>query len=365
MNASTQPKVSVVLPTYNVEKYFRQCLDSLINQTLVDIEIIPVDDGSPDNCGAIMDEYAARDSRVKPIHKENGGYGSAVNLGFEAATGEYIGIVEPDDWCDATMYEKLYAQAKRLDADLCKCGFYLYNSFHKKHVDVVWRNGDIHISRYPNDRAFNILEERSLVSYHPSVWSCIFRRTFIQEKRILMYDKRGVSYQDIPFMVSVMCNADKIAVVHDILYHWRLEPDQLSSTNNSGARALCMPELCQVALDVAKKCGLYNELKEELYYQCFLSNEYQYVRIDKKYKKEYRALLQALFMPIASDETFQYRCFPKHQIPFLRDYIIQGKTDWSRELREIRRKLFKIHLNRNGKLVRLFGITLYDDSRRG
>ena len=117
------PKVSIVMPTYKVEKYFRQCLESVINQTLTDIEIIPVDDGSPDNCGKIMDEYAAKDSRIKPIHQENGGYGKAVNAGIEAATGEYIGIVETDDWIEPDMYEKLYNQAVKLDADVCKCGF--------------------------------------------------------------------------------------------------------------------------------------------------------------------------------------------------------------------------------------------------
>ena len=121
-----RPKVSIVMPTYNVEKYFRQCMESVINQTLTDIEIIPVDDGSPDNCGAIMDEYAAKDSRIKPIHQQNGGYGKAVNAGINAATGEYIGIVETDDWCDPKMFEKLYTQAKKLDADVCKCDFRYY-----------------------------------------------------------------------------------------------------------------------------------------------------------------------------------------------------------------------------------------------
>ena len=100
-------KVSIVMPAYNVEKYLRQCMDSIVNQTLKDIEIIPVDDGSPDKCGKIMDEYAAADSRIKPIHQSNGGYGKAVNAGINAATGEYIGIVETDDWAEPDMFEKL------------------------------------------------------------------------------------------------------------------------------------------------------------------------------------------------------------------------------------------------------------------
>ena len=115
-----QPKISIVMPTYNVEKYFRQCLDSIINQTLFDIEIIPVDDGSPDNCGAIMDEYAAKDSRIKPIHQKNGGYGKAVNAGINIATGEYIGILESDDFTKTTMLEDLYNIAEKNSAEVVK-----------------------------------------------------------------------------------------------------------------------------------------------------------------------------------------------------------------------------------------------------
>ena len=92
------------MPTYNVEKYFRQCIESVINRTLKEIEIIPVDDRSPDNCGKIMYEYAEKDKRIKPIHKENGCYGSAVNLGIEKATGEYIAILETDDRVEPNAY---------------------------------------------------------------------------------------------------------------------------------------------------------------------------------------------------------------------------------------------------------------------
>ncbi len=360
---SNRPKVSIILPTYNVERYFRECLDSLISQSLHEIEIIPVDDGSPDKCGEIMDEYATRDPRIKPIHKENGGYGSAVNLGFAAATGEYLAIVEPDDWCEKEMYEKLYHQAKRLDADLCKCGFFVYNSFSKSNVNTAWKNGSINILNYPTDRTFNIMEERSLISYHPSVWSCIYKRSLIEDRGIKMYDKKGVSYQDIPFMVNAMCSAEKIAVIHDFLYHWRFEPDQISSTSNCGARALTMPELCGVAIDIAKNKNMYEALKEELYYQCYLSNEYLYSRIEGKYRPEYRKLLYALFLPIRGDKSFKYSCFPKQQISFVRDYILEGKGDFSRAFRTFRRNLFQLHLNKEHKLVRLFGITFYDDHR--
>ena len=102
------PKVSVIVPIYKVEKYLRQCIDSIINQSLKDIEIILVDDGSPDNCPKICDEYKKIDSRIKVIHKKNGGLSSARNAGMKIATGEYIGFVDSDDYVSKEFLEELY-----------------------------------------------------------------------------------------------------------------------------------------------------------------------------------------------------------------------------------------------------------------
>ena len=104
---STRPKVSIVVPIYNVEKYLKECVDSILNQTLEDIEVILVDDGSPDNCGKIVDEYARKDSRIIPVHQKNSGYSAAVNKGIDLATGEYIGIIESDNWIETDMYARL------------------------------------------------------------------------------------------------------------------------------------------------------------------------------------------------------------------------------------------------------------------
>ena len=101
-------KVSVVIPVYNVEKYLRECLDSVQKQTLQELEIICIDDGSTDSSGAILDEYAQKDSRFHVIHKKNEGYGKAMNIGMDLVTSPYVGIVESDDWIDSTMYQKLY-----------------------------------------------------------------------------------------------------------------------------------------------------------------------------------------------------------------------------------------------------------------
>ena len=111
------PKISVIVPVYNVEKYLRKCIDSLTNQTLKDIEIILVNDGSTDNSGSIIDEYAKQDKRVIAIHKENGGQSSARNMGLDIAKGKYVGFIDSDDWIELDMYENMYLALVKGNAD--------------------------------------------------------------------------------------------------------------------------------------------------------------------------------------------------------------------------------------------------------
>ena len=101
------PKISIIVPVYNVEKYIHKCINSILDQSLTEFELILVDDGSPDRSGEICDEYSKKDNRIKVIHKSNGGVSSARNIGIDKACGEYIGFVDPDDYIDVNMYERL------------------------------------------------------------------------------------------------------------------------------------------------------------------------------------------------------------------------------------------------------------------
>lgn len=351
-------KVSIVMPTYNVEKYFRQCIESVINQTLTDIEIIPVDDGSPDNCGAIMDEYAQKDPRVKPIHKPNGGYGSAVNTGIEAATGEYIGIVETDDWVEPEMYEKLYNQAKKLDADVCKASFYRYNSkaINKKLENQKWQDEIQNIEEYPQDRAFKIKEFPRLFMFHASIWSNIYKAEFLKKNNIIINGTRSASYQDFPFMAEVMCKADKIAVLHDYLYHWRVEEGQNSSTNQKGSRLLIMPDQCEEVKNIVKKCGLYEDLKEAMYKHFFLANFSFYNDIQPKYRKQYFDKLKILFQDLNNDTKFEYKYFYDCETKFIKN--IEKGNYYLTAFKSIRRRFIQLKFNSRGKYLKLFGKTI-------
>jgi glycosyltransferase involved in cell wall biosynthesis len=117
-------EISIIVPVYDVEKYLKKCVDSILNQTFKDFELILVDDGSPDNSGAICDQYAEKDSRVRVIHKENGGLSDARNAGIEVARGKYLGFVDSDDFVNEDMYKQLYTSIIENNADLSICGIF-------------------------------------------------------------------------------------------------------------------------------------------------------------------------------------------------------------------------------------------------
>lgn len=217
------PKVSIIMPTYNVEKYFRQCIESVINQTLQDIEIIPVDNGSPDNCGMLMDEYASKDSRIKPIHQDNKGYAGAVNNGIKRATGEYIGIVETDDWVEPEMFETLYFQAKNLDVDIIKSG---YNRIIDNKLDKIL-NVNLEISE---QEIFTIDKHPEIFTMHPSIWSCLYKREFLTSNNIYIDEDLPGSWVDNSFQVLSMLKANKICYLNKAFYNYRYENVNSSSS---------------------------------------------------------------------------------------------------------------------------------------
>ena len=319
MNSShkTTPKVSIVVPIYNVEKYLKECLDSILNQTLKDIEIIAIDDGSPDNCGKIIDEYSEKDKRLIPIHQKNSGYSASVNKGIKLAKGEYIGIIESDDWIEPNMYETLYKDAKKYHTDVTKGGFWKYNStLPKSKQNEYYKNPSKIDLRLAPKTAFSITDWPQLLAFHASIWSSIYRSDFI--KKIKLADTAGASYQDFPFMVEVLCKAKKISVVPDGFVHWRNEPSQANSTSAKGKKLLFMVDNSITGINIVKKLGLIDELKEPLYVHVLWANTTFFLNISKEYQKEYYEKLKTIFLPVIKDKSFEYKYFTKYDKFFLR-----------------------------------------------
>lgn len=209
------PLISVVVPVYGVEKYLRQCVDSILAQTYGNLEVILVDDGSKDGCPQIIDEYAAKDNRIKAIHQSNGGYSAAMNNGLDVAAGEWIGIVEPDDWIEPEMYETLITKAVETGADIAKSDF-------NQIVDE--RKTGAYLVRYMKAAPLDLgsaEESAQLIGEHASIWTAVYRRSMIEEHRIRFVPAPGAAWTDVPFQIETLLVARKIAWIDSPLYNYR------------------------------------------------------------------------------------------------------------------------------------------------
>lgn len=212
-------KVSIIVPIYNEEKYLEECLESILNQTLKEIEIICVNDGSTDSSKAIIDKYAFKDPRIKAIHKENAGNGNTMNCGLAEATGEYIGIVESDDSVEANMYEKLYALSQKGTVDIVKGNFW---DCYEEPDGRVTKVENLERQELPQlTKAGNVHQQYGILWGHPSIWSAIYRRDFIERNHIRFKEVKGAGWVDNPFFFDVMTSAETIVWTSTPYYNYR------------------------------------------------------------------------------------------------------------------------------------------------
>ena len=211
------PKVSVIVPVYNVKKYLNECLDSIAGQTLKDIEIICIDDGSTDGSGDILDQFARSDSRFCVLHKQNEGYGAAMNDGITLAHGEYLGIVESDDYIHPEMYEVLYEKAHLENLQIVKADFSI---FQKKMREYIWKcklTGEADL--YEN--SFNPQEDVRGMYSSMYTWAGIYQTAFIRQNHIMHNHTPGASYQDNGFWFQTWMYAERAAFVNRDFYRYR------------------------------------------------------------------------------------------------------------------------------------------------
>lgn len=212
------PCVSIVIPIFNVGSYLQQCLESVRDQTLTDLEVICIDDGSTDESPRIVDAFCEADERFVAVHKENGGYGSAVNVGLSHARGQYVGIVEPDDYLDLTMYEKLFSAAGRNGLpDIVKAAYWRVVK-----TDEGWEQLPAnYLHALPADKPFRLADNAEFLFHHPSIWSAIYRRDFLERNDIRMHEIPGAGWADNPWLIDTLVRADAIVFVDECLYFYR------------------------------------------------------------------------------------------------------------------------------------------------
>lgn len=253
--SNATPKVSVVMPIYNAEPYLEQALDSVLAQTLTDLEIVCVNDGSKDTSLETMQRYASNDARIKVIDKPNGGYGNAMNVGISNATGEYVGILEPDDYLKPEMFEKLYNRAIQDDLDFVRSDYYRLTT-NEKGVDHLEKEPICNKSSYYN-KVLNPQTNVDLFNIRMENWTGIYKRSWLAEHNIKFNESPGAGFQDNGFWFQSYCWATKIAVLDEAFYCYR--QDNAASSINQSNKVFVMldeyqwienwlrsnPELCQ------------------------------------------------------------------------------------------------------------------------
>lgn len=291
--------ISIIVPVYKVEKYIDRCVESIINQTYKNIEIILVDDGSPDNCPKICDEWAKKDKRIRVIHKENRGVSSARNVGIDVAKGKYIGFVDSDDYIEKEMYEMLVRAInsdRKIDLAVC---------------DIKDDNNSVE----SNTEVFEIIDKKNVISAKfplgGYVWNCIYKREIIL-KNLIKFDPKITYGEDMIFFVNYIKNikSNDVAHVKKRLYNYSITE---SSINNARLEKNfqniynCYNSVL-IALEILKKgensdnIKMYMQLYINFFYSVFINNKkipYE-IEFKKKLKeaKEYFNLKQKIYYVI-------------------------------------------------------------------
>lgn len=227
------PKVSILVPCYNVDKYIRQCMDSIVSQTLKDIEIICINDGSTDNTLSVLREFADKDERVTIIDKPNSGYGHSMNMGLKRATGEYVGIVESDDFVEPNMFEELYSLAITRHVKVVKCDFYRHTEKKGDKKENILPECDL-------EQVINPREKSCIFYCQPCIWSAIYERQFLNEFEIDFLESPGASFQDIGFNFKVWAMADACWFTPIAFYHYRC--DNAGASVKDTGKVLCVAD---------------------------------------------------------------------------------------------------------------------------
>lgn len=294
-------KISIIVPVYNVKEYMEQCIDSLINQTYKNLEIIVVDDGSTDESSQLCDQLKKKDNRISVYHKSNGGLSDARNYGLSYATGDYIGFVDSDDWISLSMYEDLMRMADKYNADIVSCGRYIHNS--KKILCCRFTSIE---KTYSSEKALKeILLSREI---DVAMWDKIFRADLFKDISFPV----GENNEDIAIFYKLIGNANLIVHSGTIGYHYRKRQGSIThSRYSSQAATILLKHLYNLKQYIIEN---FPELKED--YKKYLAvNNYflitEYIQKNGvKQSKEYsklREIFNETFPLLILHKNFEFK----------------------------------------------------------
>lgn len=311
------PKVSIVIPVYNVEAFLPACLDSVCNQTMRDIEIIVVNDGSTDSSLSIAREYADRDERIVVLTKENRGYGHTMNMGFAHAHGEYIGIVESDDCARPEMFESLYKLAVANDADLVRSNYWnmSQNGSAFDLVDVL------NLSGAPYESAFDTVNHPDILRGSPAIWTCLYKAEFIENSGITFLESAGASFQDTGFALKTMSAARHMVITRKAFLNYRV--DNAGSSVKSGAKMFCVCDEYDsfekyLASDEGRAAA-FSSIVPAKKYETYVWN---YNRLDNSLKPEFMKRMHTEFKAYEDAGVLKRECFQSAEWPELQELLV-------------------------------------------
>lgn len=324
----------------------KECLDSLVNQILDDIEIICINDGSTDKSLQIIKEYAQKDERIKIIDKPNSGYGHSMNLGIAQATGEYIGIVEPDDFVKQTMFSDLYKLAIKNDADIVKSEYYAYTTQNNQ----ARKTG--RFARFKTNKVINIHTIPALVRMQPCIWTAIYKREFLKNNNIKFLETAGASFQDTSFAFKTFAKAQRVVLTPNAYYYYRQDNTSSSVKSKSKVFPVCI-EFDEITDFLNKN----PEIKEIVNSQKLIKQYSAYIwnvsRIDEEYRGQFIDLFSETFKTYFNNNEIDREFFRKvNKKEFLllindkaafRDCI--SKNIEKIKKREKRRQFFSVRIN--------------------
>ena len=313
-----QPKVSVIFPIFNNEKYLKKCIQSVVDSYLKEIEIILIDDGSTDGAPDIIDEFAKKDSRIKVVHKKNEGSAAGRNDGIEMANGEYIAFVESDDSVEPDIYEILYGRAKEVDADVVKCGFnYIVNG--KKDFEYIGMYGVA-----CENEVFDIKKYPKLFHYHASIWASIYKKSFLDKYNLRFLETPKATYSDFSFMTMTYAYAEKINIVRKALYNYTFD-NVASSHMFSGNRFKYKMYHAEESLRILKNADIYKYVKEDFAVEMFKNTADVAISVPNDEKEVIFKGLQTLFKELV-DESFTYREFSSYGVKIIQAILNGDKN---------------------------------------
>ena len=228
------PKVSILMPSLNSGDFIRECMESVLNQTLQDIEIICIDAGSTDGTLEILREYERKDPRIRVIVSDKKSMGYQYNLGLDAAVGDYIGMVETDDWVEADTFECLWMAASRQDVDIVAANQYLYYT-----KPEIYNQRFENLRRCPYEKVFCPKDVLHSFAVKPLIWSAIYRRSMLKDNNIRFNETPGASFQDTGFHFLVMTVAKTAFFLDRYFYHYRSDGETQSINSGGKVYSLC------------------------------------------------------------------------------------------------------------------------------